>query len=190
MAKSNFHFCKLIVFLLCLLFQFFFFSIKSYSQTNSKPEYLALLDSVKTFYGDTCFIGVNSNLIKRLYGFQKCVPVKNYLNSYESIRKTIENFRKTYIKTIYGEKALLIDLSRIFKKDKQQNIVNACGIYLSPDSVTSIGLSYIIIRSSPFQFNAKLYQMASLDQAFKYEITKYGDDWYNSKKLKEIMLLH
>lgn len=116
--------------------------------------------------------------------------VKNYLNSYESIRKTIENFRKTYIKTIYGEKALLIDLSRIFKKDKQQNIVNACGIYLSPDSVTSIGLSYIIIRSSPFQFNAKLYQMASLDQAFKYEITKYGDDWYNSKKLKEIMLLH
>jgi hypothetical protein len=164
--------------------------IKNHSQTNFKPEYSSLFDSVKIFYGDTCFIGVNSNLIKRLYGFKKYVPVKTYLNSYESIRKTIENFRKTYIKAIYDEKSLLLDLSRIFKEDKQQNIVNACGIYLGPDSVTNIALSYVIIRSSPFQLNTKLYQMATLDQAFKYEITNYGDDWYNSRKLKELMILH
>jgi hypothetical protein len=142
---------------------------------------------VKTFYGDTCCIGVNSALIKRLYKFQKYAPVRNYLNSYESIKKTIEDFRTIYSKTIYNEKAMLLGLSRILKNNRQQNIVNACGIYLGADSVTSVALSYIIIRSSPIQYSSGLYQIANFDPLFKKEITNYGSDWYNSEKLKEIM---
>jgi hypothetical protein len=173
--------------LFILLFISFCYNSKINSQTNSNPEYLSLLDSVKCFYGDTCAIGVNSKLINRLYDFQKYEPVRKYLDEYESIRKTIEDFRKTYIKTIYDEKALLLDISRIFNNARQQNIVNLSGIYLGPDSLTNISLSYIIIRTSPGKFYSKIYQVANFDQAFKIEITNYGDDWYNSKKLQEII---
>ena len=189
MIASNSSFRILTISLFFLILAISFFGNPTFAQTTSKPEYLSLLDSVKTFYGDTCCIGVNSNLIKRLYGFQKYTPVKNYLNSYEAIRKNIEGFRKTYLKSIYDEQALLLDLSRIFSDSTQQNIVNLCGIYLGPDSVTSIGLSYIILRSNPAQFYSRLYQVVNFDQAFKEEITNYGDEWFYSKKLKELMEL-
>jgi len=188
MFKAFFNYFKLSsVTLFILLFITSFYNSKIYSQTNSHPEYLSLLDSVKYFYGDTCAIGVNSKLISRLYDFQKYEPVRKYLDEYESLRKTIDEFRNNYIKTIYDEKALLLDISRIFKDARQQNIINLGGIYLGPDSLTNISLSYIIIRTSPGKFYSKIYQVANFDQAFKKEITNYGNDWYNSKKLHEII---
>jgi hypothetical protein len=168
-----------------LLISLLFLNTKTFSQTNSESEYSSLLDSVKTFYGDTCVIGVSSGLIKRLYNYQQYSPVKNYLSSYETIKDKIEDFRKAYIKTIYDEPALLLDLSRILDDPRQQNIVNVCGIYLGPDSVTSISLSYIILRSSPAKFYSKLYQVANFDKAFKDEITNFGNDWYKSMELNE-----
>ena len=164
-----------------------FFNTKTFSQTNSEPVYSSLLDSVKTFYGDTCIIGVSSSLIKRLYNYQQYSRVKNYLSSYEIIKKKIDEFRQAYRKTIYDDNALLLDLSRIFDVSKQQNIVNVCGIYLGPDSVTSIALSYIILRSSPSKFYSKLYQVVNFDKEFKNEITNFGSDWYKSMELNGII---
>lgn len=174
---------KFILFLLFLIFSISFFYTDAFSQTNSDSDYNSLLDSVKTYYGDTCSIGVSSSLIKRLYNYEQYTPVRNYLDSYETIRKIIDEFRRTYIRTIYDENALLLDLSRIFSDTRQQNIVNVCGIYLGPDSVTSISLSYIILRSSPLKFYSKLYQVGNFDNAFKKEITNFGDDWYKSMEL-------
>jgi hypothetical protein len=174
---------KLFPILFYLVLVFSFYSNPTFSQSNTNPEYLSLLDSVKTFYGDTCCIGVNSNLIKRLYNFKNYSEVKSYLDIYDSIRQKIEGFRDTYKKSIYNEAALLLDLSRIFKNAKQQNIVNVAGIYLGSDSVTSIGLSYIILRSSPVKFYSKLYQVPNIEKAFREEITNFGNDWYKSLEL-------
>jgi hypothetical protein len=112
--------------------------------------------------------------------------VRKYLDEYEFVRKEIEVFRAMYIKTIYNEPALLLDLSRIFASAEQQNLVNVSGVYLGPDSVTSVALSYIILRASPKKYNSGVYQIANFDAAFKSEITKFGDEWYNSMELKEI----
>jgi hypothetical protein len=182
--KSNYY--KLIV---PFLFSILLISLpnnKTYSQAKSLPVYQSLLDSVKIFYGDTCCIGVGSNLIQRLYKYKQYTPVKEYLKSYEDVKYKIDTFRTIYGKTINNEKGLLLDLSRIFKIEKQFNIVNVCGIYLGSDSVTSLGLSYIILRSSPIKFNSKIYQLANFDQAFRHEITIYGNDWIKSIKLNEI----
>ena len=70
--------------------------------------------------------------------------------------------------------------------DKLQNIVNLCGIFLGPDSVTSIGLSYIILRVTPLKFYSKLYQINNFDSTFKKELISFGDDWYYSMKLYEL----
>ena len=185
--KPNFSFSKLFLYSLYFAIVLSFVHSQSYSQTISKPYYIQLLDSVKIYYGDTCCIGINSILIKHLYEFQKYDPVRNYLDEYEFVRKEIEGFRTTYIKTIYNEPALLVDLSRIFADVKQQNLVNLSGIYLGPDSVTSVALSYIILRTSPKKYNSVIYQIANFDAAFKNEITKFGDDWYNSVELKGIV---
>ena len=183
MISLNSNFYRIVLIPILLLISLLFFNSKTFSQTNSESEYSSLLDSVKTFYGDTCIISVNSGLIKRLYNYQQYSPVKNYLSSYETIRDKIEEFRRTYKKTIYDENALLLDLSRILSETKQQNIVNVCGLYLGPDSVTSIALSYIILRSSPVKFYSKLYQVSNFDQVFKNELTNFGSDWYKSMEL-------
>ena len=171
---------------LCTLLLITCFTSISYSQPTSMPEYSALFDSVKTIYGDTCFIGISSELINRLYSYQNYKPIKSYLDSYENIRRNIEKFRKMFIKSIYNENALLIDMTKIFTLDKLQNIVNLCGIFLGPDSVTSIGLSYIILRVTPLKFYSKLYQINNFDSTFKKELISFGDDWYYSMKLYEL----
>jgi hypothetical protein len=180
MIKSNaFSILGTLLFIAC-------FSSITYSQPSALKEYTTLFDSVKTFYGDTCFIGVSSELINRLYAYQNYKPVKTYLDSYETIRRNIEKFRKMCIKSIYNENALLLDLTQIFTLYKQQNIVNLCGVFLGPDSVTSIGLSYIILRVTPLKFYSKLYQINNFDSTFKKELISFGDDWYYSMKLSEL----
>jgi hypothetical protein len=186
MKKSNLFSYKFIAYLFCLSILIVFLNDQVYSKTPSKPKYSALFDSVKTYYGDTCYIGVNSELIKHLYKYKNYKLINNYLNSYESVKKNIEKFRKIYIKSIYSDVALLLDLSKIFTIEKQQNIVNVAGIYLGPDSVTNIGLSYIILRCSPSTFFSKLYQVNNFDKTFKKELSNFRNDWYKSLKLKEI----
>lgn len=178
---------KSIVFMSCVILLISFPNNKIYSQAKSLPAYQSLLDSVKIFYGDTCYIGVRSSLIQRLYKYQHYTPVKEYLKSYEELKDKIDTFRTIYGKTINNEKGLLLDLSRIFKVEKQFNIVNVCGIYLGSDSVTSLGLSYIILRSNPLKFKSKIYQLANFDQTFRHELTIYGTDWFKSRKLNEII---
>lgn len=51
----------------------------SYSQNNYPDKLHSLLDSIKSIYGDTCIIGVNSNLITELYNYDKYPEVHNYL---------------------------------------------------------------------------------------------------------------
>jgi len=186
MNRSISHLCRYPFYMPCLFIYILLLTFKSYSQTNQKLKYSAVLDSVKTYYGDTCSIGVSSALIKRLYKYQKYKPVKNYLKSYEEIKNAIEKFRKQYNKSISSDPALLLDVSKIFPKNEQQNIVNVCGIYLGPDSVTSIGLSYIILRSSPSNFYSKVYHVNNFDPTFKEELNNYGAEWYKSIKLKEL----
>jgi hypothetical protein len=187
MLRLNFNFLRISIFLPFLICLFLISNIRIYSQTTTTPEYLILLDSVKIFYGDTCSIGVSSNLIKRLYNFQSYKPVRDYLNAYEAIKFSIESFRKSYGKTISEDNALLLGISRIFSDKRQQNIVNACGIYLGPDSVTSVGISYIILRSTPMTFYSQVYQIANFDKAFRKEILSYGSEWYYSEKIKELI---
>jgi len=171
----------------CVLFILIaFLNNKCYSQSVDSTEYKPLLDSVKVFYGDTCCIGVNSRIIERLYQYKQYTPVSDYLKSYEEIKAKIDSFRAAYRKSIYDDNAILLDLSRIFKVYKQCNIVNLCGIYLGPDSVTSLSLSYIILRTTPSKFYSNIYQVANFDSAFKNEIREYGNDWYYSIKLREL----
>jgi hypothetical protein len=172
-----------------LLFPIFFlliFSFFVYSQNKNDLAARSLLDSVKTIYGDTCDIGVSSSLIKRLYKYKSLNEVKVYLSQYEKIRDKILEFRKNYRSTIENESAMLLDLDRVFHNQKQDNIINTCGLYFGPDDVTNLAVTYTIVRNSVRNFYLRILQLANFDQSFKRELTEYGDDWFISIKLKEL----
>jgi hypothetical protein len=162
------------------------FSFIVYSQNKNDLDARSLLDSVKTIYGDTCEIGVSSSLIKRLYKCERLNEVKTYLNQYEKIRNKILEFRKNYLSTIENQSAMLLDLDRVFHNQKQDNIINTCGIYFGPDKVTNLALTYTIVRNSVGNFYIQILQLANFDQSFKRELTEYGDDWFISIKLKDL----
>jgi hypothetical protein len=157
-----------------------------FAQSKKNTSYYSILDSVKKIYGDSCTIGVNSSLIKKLYTFKKYAPVKNYLESYENIHKKINDFRHHYINNIENDEEMLLDISRIFGNQKYQNFVNACGIYFGADSVTNIALSYMIVRSNITNLYAKIFHLIIFDKTYKYELSITGKDWYYSLKLKEL----
>jgi hypothetical protein len=162
------------------------FSFRVFSQNKKYLKGIALLDSVKTIYGDTCEIGVNSSLIIRLNQFKNITVVDNYLKQYDNIRNKILQFRKDYYQTIENNPALLLDANRIFKVQKLNNIINACGIYFGPDSVTNLVVSYTIVRSNVANFYLKIIQLLNFDKTFKKELTQNGKDWFYSEKLREI----
>ena len=162
------------------------FTTQVFSQKKYNTAGLSMLDSVKVIYGDSCEIGVNSSLIKNLYRYRSIHEVGKYLEQYENIRNKILNFRKNYHNTIEREPALLLDVDRIFHNYKQDNIINACGIYFGPDSVTNLVVSYTIVRNDIENFYIKVIQLANFDNIFKKEITEYGDNWFTSAKLKGI----
>ena len=157
-----------------------------FPKLNNNLHVVSLLDSVKTFYGDTCNVGIKSNLISRLYKYQGLKIVKDYLKQYERIRREITDFRKSYFNLITKESGMILDLARVFKQPKQRNIANVCGIYLGPDNVTSLALSYIIIRSSVNNYFVSIIQLLNFDSTFKNELIQYGKDWFYSEKLPEI----
>ena len=172
-------------FFICIIFPLIF-STLIYSQNKNNLRGISLLDSVKTIYGDSCEIGVNSSLIMRLYKYKSLIDVNGYLMQYENIRNKIITFRKDYYQTIENDPALLLDANRIFKNQKMNNIINACGIYFGPDSVTDLVVSYTIVRSNVASFYLKTIQLLNFDKTFKKELTQNGADWFYSEKLKEI----
>jgi len=165
---------------------FFFISFHIYPQNKNTSSALTLLDSVKTFYGDTCEIGVNSSLMNRLYQYKDTNVVNNYLRQYQEIRNTITKFRKEYLKAINENPAMLLDISRVFNNSKQDNIINACGIYFGPDSVTNLVVSYTIVRSTVSNFYFNVIQLLNFDKTFKKELSENGKDWYYSLKLENL----
>ncbi len=169
---------KLLFFLTIIL------TIPVFPQISNKSKAAALLDSVKIYYGDTCNVGINSNLITELYKYKNISFVRAYLKNYNEIHKKIIEFRKSYFNLITKQDGMILDLARIFKLKKQQNIANACGIYLGPDSVTSIGLSYIITRSAVKNFFFTIIHFINFDPIFKEELLRNGKDWYYSLKLR------
>ena len=168
------------------IFLFFLFTLSVYPKTTNKLRAITLLDSVKIYYGDTCNVGIKSNLISSLYTYKRISVINNYLKQYEAIRKKIIEFRKAYYNNITNENGMILDISRIFKDKKLQNIANVCGIYFGPDSVTSIALSYIIVRSSVKSYFFSIIQLLNFDKTFKEELLQNGKDWFYSKKLIEI----
>ena len=66
------------------------------------------------------------------------------------------------------------------------NIINACGFYYGPDSVSSLIVSYSIVRNAVKSFNINIIQLANFDSTYKKEIETRGSDWYYSAKLAEI----
>ena len=170
---------------LCVLF-FLACSIQNKAQNKNNINGISLLDSVKTIYGDSCEIGVNSTLIKRLYRYKDLKLVSNYLNQYNKIKDIILRFRKDYLASIEKDPALLLDVDRIFHNRNLDNIVNACGIYFGPDSITNLVVSYTIVRSSVKDYYLKLIQLVNFDKTFKKELSTNGKDWFYSKKLAEI----
>jgi hypothetical protein len=165
---------------------FLTFSVQNKAQDKKRIDGISLLDSVKTIYGDSCEIGVNSSLIERLYHYKNLELVSNYLNQYQKIKNIILNFRKNYIDTIEKDPALLLDVDRIFRNKNLDNIINACGIYFGPDSVTNLVVSYTIVRSSVKNYYFKLIQLVNFDKTFKKELSTNGKDWFYSEKLAEI----
>lgn len=158
----------------------------SYSQNNYPDKLHSLLDSIKSIYGDTCIIGVNSNLITELYNYDKYPEVHNYLKSYEGIHQKIEEFRNQFYKIISNDNAILLDPAKIFNQVQLQNLINIAGIYFGADSLTNICLSYFIVRNNIKDFYCKVMQITNFDQEFKKELTITGTDWYKSIKLKEV----
>ena len=156
------------------------------AQNNPRNQKaITLLDSVKSVYGDTCNVGVSSKLIRQLFKYKNNSEVKSYLKTYNKLHQQINEFRRHYIHNIKNDKAMLLGLYRIFK-GKANNIVNACGIYFGPDSVTNIALSYTIVRSSVSSFYLDVVQLLNFDKTFKSELKKYGKDWFYSEKLRQI----
>ena len=178
-------FLKITAFLL-ITFPFFFESFLLAQPINKK--YLAILDSVKKIYGDTCSIGVNSKLIEKLYPFKNYSQVKEYLNEFKKIKKQIKEFRDAYSPTLEKENVILFSLPRIFKSKKDWNVVNAAGIYYGVDSVTNIALSYFIIKNNVSKYKISLIQIGQIDPVFKKELTRNGSDWYYSEKLKQLLI--
>ncbi len=170
-----------IVFFLLLISQF------SISAQVKGKKYKALLDSVKSIYGDTCYIGVSSNLIKKLSKYKSYPEVANYLSEFYKIKKNIAEFRSNYINTLTHDAVILLDLSRVFKSSKQCNIVNACGIFFGADSVTNVAMSYFIIRNALQKSDESLLQIGNIDPLFKKELTSCGTDWFNSLVLKKML---
>ncbi len=151
-------------------------------------KYLAILDSVKTFYGDRCSVGVNSKLIEKLNPFKEHQQVKEYLDEFHKVKEQIIEFRKSYLPMLKNESLILLSLPRIFKSKKDWNVLNAAGIYFGADSVTNIALSYFIIKNNISKYNISLIQIGQVDPDFKKELTENGSDWIYSKKLKQLKL--
>lgn len=161
-------------------------SSKSFPQTATKTKAVAYLDSVKIYYGDSCFIGVSSSLMRGLYKYRRFKLVSDYIDQYEKVRQEIISYREQSIKEINNDAAILLDMDRIFKKPKEMNIINACGFYYGPDSVSSLIVSYSIVRNAVKDFYINVLQIASFDNTYKKEIEAQGKDWYDSAKLPEI----
>jgi hypothetical protein len=125
-------------------------------------------------------------LIKGLKKYSKIPAVAEYLKQYEEIKNRINSFRGQSISNIYNNAAILLEMDRIFKDVKNRNIINACGFYYGPDSVSSLIVSYSIVRNSVKSFYINILQMANFDRTFKKEIEKSGKDWYYSAKLHEV----
>ncbi len=168
-----------IIFCLLILFT----SANIFPQQPS--DYQTLLDSVKLLYGEPCQIGVASRLIYRLEKYHNFPDVKKYLNTYDSLHAIINNFRTRYKNEINDDPAMLLGVSRIFNGNSA-NIVNAAGIYLGPDSLTNVGLTYIIIHNNIDSYIVGIIQIANFDKIFRTEICEFGADWYNSLKLKDL----
>ncbi len=157
-----------------------------FSQNKYLKAGLSMLDSVKVIYGDSCDIGVNSSLISGLYRYKNISKVREYLIQYENIRNKILEFRKNYYNTIEGNPALLLNVDGIFHNHEQDNLINVCGIYYGPDSVTNLVVSYTIVRSNIKSFYLRIIQLINFDKTFRKEISEYGDNWYISTKLNDI----
>lgn len=156
------------------------------AQSISNKKAKACLDSVKVFYGDSCHIGVSSRLIKDLYNYRSNKPVSAYLKQYEDLRDRIISFRRQSSAEIYNNPAIILDMKRIFENRKNMNIINACGFYYGPDSVSSLIVSYSIIRDAVKSFYNNVLQMANFDSTYKKELETDGDDWYKSAKLAQL----
>lgn len=155
------------------------------NNTQSGPEHLSLLDSVKYFYGDPCFIGVESKLIRRLYLFEEFQEVRNYLDQYESLKQKIIDFRLAYEDMIENDESFILDISRVLFED-EINIVNAVGIYLGPEKVNRLSLSYMLIRASVGLFFQPLIRFVNFDRTFRKELEHHPEDWFKSEKLREL----
>ena len=169
-----------------ILLIYFLSPLNSSFAQKHLQSYHKVFTEVKKLYGDTCSIGVRSKLIESLYHYKKYPQVNNYLKKYSAIRKQITEFRKLYQSTLSNDNVILLSLPRIFKSDKQCNVVNAAGIYFGPDSLTNIALSYFIIKNNISHYFITLLQVGQIDQLFKNELSLYGNDWYFSEKLKQI----
>ncbi len=177
---------NVLVFNIVIVFLLLGFNPFIKAQSEKTQSAFSILDSTKIYYGDTCEVGISSPLILKLQKYKEIPTIKEYLHEYDIIREKIIKFRSAYYLSIKNEPALLLDLSRILKSRKQQNIANACGIYFGPDSINNLILSYTILRSSVANFYIGIIQIANMNQVFKTELEQPQTAWYKSRILSEI----
>ncbi len=111
--------------------------------------------------------------------------MSDYLDQYESLKLKIIDFRSAYEDMIENDASFILDISRVLDGD-EINIVNAVGIYLGPNKVNRLSLSYMIIRNSAEIFFQPIIRFVNFEKTFRKELGHHTEDWYESGKLREL----